>query len=104
MNYEDLDPYIEPFLKKYGLFVMTKSHYDTPIRWIDIVDDTGKVYQITISIDNDEINITAWDKKSKGLSDHTTCTQKTFEQNLDKAYLTIESWIKMDGSSRTPIK
>ena len=103
MKYEDIDQYIEPFLKKYGLHVYKMSAHDTPIRSIDVVDDSGDVYQINITINEDNISIGIWDKKVDGKSKTYNCKIPSFENKLIKAYKKIEGWIKSSGKSRTPV-
>ncbi|CAB1080774.1 hypothetical protein D1AOALGA4SA_8450 [Olavius algarvensis Delta 1 endosymbiont] len=103
IKYEDLDQYIEPFLIKYGLHVYKISAHDTSIRSIDVVDDSGDVYQINITINENNISIGIWDKKVDGKGKTSNCKISSFENKLTKAYEKIEDWITSSGKSRTPV-
>ncbi|MBD5779973.1 hypothetical protein IEN85_10780 [Pelagicoccus sp. NFK12] len=104
MTYEDLDPQLMPWSKSRGLHVFTK-HRDYDVRTIHVVDDSGDIYEMSVTPQNTndpEILIGLWDKKKRtesikiGLEDLT--------DGLEIAYEKIESWIKERGHSRTIYK
>jgi predicted RNA-binding protein len=101
--YEEIDKILLPWLKKYGLHVYTK-YRDDEVRAIDVVDDAGEVYGMSVSPldESGKCIVYAGSRRLKsGKSLESSLSD--LENNLDNAYAQIEEWIRNAGHTRTPV-
>ncbi len=99
MKYSDLDDTLTSWATRHSLHVYTEYKGES-VRSADIVDDSGKSYQIWLEITkNENIKISCWDKKNKRKD--IECSFPHLVRCLDDAYSTVEQWIKEDGKTRT---
>lgn len=101
MTHADLDPVIYPWSKKFGLHIYTFMR-DDEIRAMDIVDDSGDIYQLSIiplGGENQTVGVNLWDKKKEHAEYRTSLP--LLHACLDDAYGKVLEWIKTRGHSRT---
>ncbi|MDQ3042190.1 MAG: hypothetical protein M3R11_07390 [Acidobacteriota bacterium] len=106
--YEEIDKILLPWLKKYGLHVFTK-YRDDEVRSMNVVDDVGDIYRITISpIDTNTGKIYIHfgirrQKKVESEAETIETLLSEFENALEETYEQITIWIKESGHTRTPV-
>jgi hypothetical protein len=102
MNYQDIDRVLLPWSKRHGLHVLT-SYREDEVRYIDVVDDAGNRYEMSISPHEVPglVRISIWDRKrrSKGYR----AEPPKLEEVLEKAYSAIMVWVQQAGNTRTPV-
>ena len=106
MSYAAIDKILTPWLKRHGLYVFTLYREDE-VRIIDVVDDAGDRYQISISEpdESERVRIFAGNLKSKRKrkSREYESTLSELERVLEEAYFQIMEWVNQEGHTRTPV-
>jgi hypothetical protein len=101
MKYSDLDHTLASWATRHSLLLYSEYKGEA-VRSVDIVDDSGKSYQIWLEITkNENIKIRCWDKKNERKD--IECSLPHLARSLDDAYSTVEQWIKEDGKTRTTL-
>jgi hypothetical protein len=106
MSYADVDPILLPWLKRHGLHVFTRAR-DYEVRHIDVVDDAGDRYQISVSESNGSGNVTVFAgnylrKKERKRAEYAS-NISGLERTLEDAYSKIMEWVAQEGHTRTPV-
>jgi hypothetical protein len=105
-----IDPVLDAWAQKLGLHVYRK-HQDEEVRAIQVVDDAGATYGVSIECAGDSYMIrcgwTAGKKGNRQLIEkrwERLSSTKEFSENLEDAYSTIERWIAENGHTRTWVR
>src|ERR1043165_8790369 len=87
-----------PWCKRNGLRV--SDVYRDTFHYVDVVDDAGRKYEISISADkeSDLIKVRCWDYQKKRCGSTTDLSD--LEKVLDKAYSRITKWIEQSKRPR----
>jgi hypothetical protein len=101
MKYEDLDPVLTEWATQNGLHVFTKDR-DWETRSIQIVDDSGEVYQLGLFPRDDDVQVSVNCRKNKNFKASYTCRLDDLEKALQTAYQQVLEWIEFYGNTRTP--
>ncbi len=112
MNYAALDPALQPWAQRHGLYIL-QSHCETEIRAITIVDDSGDTYGMNLSPPDAEgqISVTvhaAYVGKPPRFAGREQkqlfrCPVAQLPETLEAAYSLTETWIHERGHTRTPV-
>ena len=96
---EEIGKALTSWVKRHGLQV--SDVYRDTFYYVDVVDDVGGKYEISISKDGDSdlLNVRVWNhqKKSCGFRPVDLCD---LEMVLEKAYLRIITWMKQANGTR----
>ncbi len=113
MNYAALDFALQPWAQRHGLYIVTQSHYETEVRAITIVDDSGDSYGMNLSPPDAEgqISVTVHaayvgrpPRFAGGEQKHLfRCSVSQLPETLEAAYSLAETWIHERGHTRTPV-
>lgn len=113
MNKAALDPALQPWAQRQGLYILTQSHHETEVRVITIVDDSGDTYGMDLApLDAEElVSVTvyaAYVGKPPRFAGREQmhvfrCPISQLPETLDTAYSLAETWIHARGHTRTPI-
>lgn len=102
MTFNDLDPVLDSWCKRRGLFKHTRMQ-DSEIRGIEVVDDAGDIYQMSvIPTDHGSTVIVGISDRRKERDEYRT-SLGILEKTLEDAYSKIENWIAMRGHTRTAL-
>jgi len=100
MTFIDLDPVLDLWCKRRGLFKHTRMQ-DSEIRGIEVVDDAGDVYQISvIPTDHGSTVVVGISDRRKERAEYRTSLE-VLEETLEDAYSKIEHWMVIRGHTRT---
>jgi hypothetical protein len=102
MKYEDLDPVLREWASNHGLHVFTKDR-DWETRSIQIVDDSGEVYQLGLFLRDEDVQLSVSSRKNKNFRESYTCRLDELEKTLQAAYQQVIDWIEFYGNRRTPV-
>jgi len=112
MRFSKIDPILFPWAKTHGLHIYTQCR-DDEIRAIDVVDDVGDSYSLSVGSPLEDGSIAVWVSEQrvdgkpvvsrKIQSQAFTTTVAELEQTLELAYCRAESWISERGHTRTPV-
>lgn len=107
-QFKEIDPILDKWLSKYGLFVF-KEYQDYSVRSIDVIDDSGLSYHIWIEHIKNSNNYMVkahWRANKKVIKNPIT---KSWEEAstiiqlfevLDRAYAKVNGWIVLNGNTR----
>ena len=106
MSYANVDKILTPWLKRHGLQVFT-MYRETEVRIIDVVDDVGDRYQVSISepSESESVIVSAGNlkgkRKRKGREFKSSLSD--LEGVLEEVYTQIMEWVNQEGHTRTPV-
>jgi hypothetical protein len=113
MNYAALDPALQPWAQRHGLYILTQSHHETEVRVITIVDDSGDTYGMNLTpLDAEgQVSVTVYaayvGRRTRFAGREQNhlfrCPISQLPETLDTAYSLAETWIRDRGHSRTPV-
>ena len=96
---EAISEVLTSWVKRHGLQV--SDVYRNTLYYVDVVDDVGGKYEISISKDGDSdlLKVSVWNhqKKSCGFRSVALCELETV---LEKAHLRIITWMKQAKGTR----
>ena len=101
VDYTEIDAILMPWLKRNTLYVY-KWLRDDPVRMIDVIDDAGNIYNISIAPPDVSDIITVAVSGSGNRTSYETSLSE-LEQILDKSFAQILAWVKQAGFTRTSV-
>ena len=107
-EFEKVDSILETWAKKFGLHIY-KVHQEEEVRVVSVVDDSGEQYSIWIHPLPDELYEVscAWSLGKKVERKRVTKQWKTvssvadLSNELERAYETVDLWIRENDHTRT---
>jgi hypothetical protein len=104
MRYDQVDPILTPWAMTHGLFVVTQFK-DCEVRSIQIVDDAGDSYQLSVDVlrDDGALSVSIYDPAAPRRSQTFATSIAELGATLESAYATAESWMRDKGHSRTAV-
>jgi len=102
MDYSALDPILEAWARRHGLFV-SKSYKGDDVRSVLIVDDAGGEYQLWLTIPDPKGQLTVTVAKAMLARADFETRIEDLSAALEEAYRRVETWISAAGHTRTPV-
>jgi hypothetical protein len=107
-EFHRVDPILETWAKKFGLHIY-RAHQDVEVRAVTVVDDSSDQYGIWIDpLPNDFYEVgCAWrlgrkvERKRVTKEWKTVSSRSDLASALDRAYETVDNWIRENGQTRT---
>lgn len=102
MKYKDIDPILNAWAKRHGLYMHTE-YKDDEVRDTDIIDDAGNPYGLYVSEPdgNGDMQVSYAGNGHEAIT--IDATLDNLDTILEKAYSDILRWITDSGNTRTPV-